>query len=86
MGLAMGDHSKCGINTMFNTASVVGVCSNIFGSEFPPKLVPSFSWGTDGSRYDFDKAIEGIHNMMSRREKALSTEEIAILKHLSDKK
>ena len=44
-GLMMGDHSKSGINTMFNTGTVVGVSSNIFGSSFPDKFVPSFSWG-----------------------------------------
>src|SRR6185295_4716741 len=45
-GLMMGDHSKCGINTMFNTGTVVGVFANIFGGEFPGKFIPSFSWGS----------------------------------------
>ena len=44
-GLIMGDHSKCGINTMFNTGTVVGVGANIFGSGFPRNFIPSFSWG-----------------------------------------
>ena len=44
-GLIMGDHSKCGINTMFNTGTIVGVGSNIFGSGFPRNFIPSFSWG-----------------------------------------
>jgi hypothetical protein len=44
-GLMMGDHSKCGINTMFNTGTVIGVSANIFGSGFPRNFVPSFSWG-----------------------------------------
>ena len=44
-GLIMGDHSKCGINTMFNTGTVVGVNANIFGSGFPRNFIPSFSWG-----------------------------------------
>ncbi len=44
-GLMMGDHSKCGINTMFNTGTVVGVAANIFGSGFPRNFVPSFAWG-----------------------------------------
>jgi hypothetical protein len=43
-GLMMGDHSKCGINTMFNTGTVIGVSANIFGSGFPRNFVPSFSW------------------------------------------
>ncbi|MBL4888014.1 MAG: GlmU family protein, partial [Flavobacteriaceae bacterium] len=44
-GLMMGDHSKCGINTMFNTGTVIGVSANIFGSGFPRNFIPSFSWG-----------------------------------------
>lgn len=84
MGLTMGDHSKCGINTMFNTATVIGVSSNVFGGDFPPKFIPSFAWGVDGDKYDFDRALESANNMMSRRGKTLSPAEIAILKHLSD--
>lgn len=84
MGLMMGDHSKCGINTMFNTATVVGVSANVFGADFPPKYVPSFSWGTDGTRYNFDQALQSANNMMERRGKRLSTDEIAILKHIAD--
>src|SRR5690606_37642860 len=59
-GLMMGDHSKCGINTMFNTGTVVGVSANIFGSGFPRNFVPSFSWGGSGgfTTYKTDKAFE----------------------------
>jgi len=76
-GLMMGDHSKCGINTMFNTGTVVGVSCNIFGSGFPKKFIPSFSWGgADGfTEYRFDKAIEASNRMMGRRGKALSSAE-----------
>ena len=84
MGLFMGDHSKCGINTMFNTATVVGVFSNIYGAEFPSKYIPSFQWGTHGDSYDFHKAVESANNMMSRRGLSLSDEEIAILKAVAD--
>ncbi|MBL1281569.1 MAG: glucose-1-phosphate thymidylyltransferase [Fluviicola sp.] len=83
MGLVMGDHSKCGINTMFNTATVVGVSSNVFGAEFPSKYIPSFSWGVHGDAYDFSKAVVSSNNMMVRRGLELSKEEIAILKHIS---
>ena len=86
MGLIMGDHSKCGINTMFNTATVVGVSSNVFGAEFPDKFIPSFQWGTSGDSYNFDKAIESANNMMARRDKQLSDDEIVILRHVSDNK
>lgn len=68
-GLMMGDHSKCAINTMFNTGTVVGVCANIFGSGFPRNFVPSFSWG--GSKgfttYLVSKAFEVAKIVMSRR-------------------
>lgn len=88
MGLCMGDHSKCGINTMFNTATVVGVSSNIYGAEFPSKFVPSFSWG-GGSEFvpfRFEKAVEYANNMMSRRGLQLSESEISILRHIAENK
>ena len=86
MGLMMGDHSKCGINTMFNTATVVGVSSNVFGAEFPPKYIASFSWGVHNENFAFSKAIIASNNMMKRRELELSENEIEILKFLSANK
>jgi len=73
-GLIMGDHSKCGINTMFNTGSVVGVGANIFGGDFPPKHVPSFSWGgpQGWEVYDLSKATATIEKVMARRSIALT--------------
>jgi UDP-N-acetylglucosamine diphosphorylase/glucosamine-1-phosphate N-acetyltransferase len=87
MGVCMGDHSKCGINTMFNTATVVGVSSNVYGSGFPDKYVPSFSWGEPSQLvpFRFDKAIEYSNNMMNRRGLELSAAEISILKTISEK-
>ncbi len=87
MGVCMGDHSKCGINTMFNTASGVGVSSNVYGSGFPDKYVPSFSWGEPSQlvSFRFDKAIEYSNNMMNRRGLELSEAEISILKTISEK-
>jgi UDP-N-acetylglucosamine diphosphorylase/glucosamine-1-phosphate N-acetyltransferase len=83
MGLAMGDHSKCGINTMFNTATVVGVFSNIFGSGFPKKYIPSFQWGNADEMevFQFDKALIAAKNMMERRGVRLTDEDIQILRH-----
>ncbi len=69
-GLIMGDHSKAGINTMFNTGTVVGMCANIFGGGFPDKFIPSFSWGSPEkgfSEFRMDKAEEAASAMMSRR-------------------
>jgi UDP-N-acetylglucosamine diphosphorylase/glucosamine-1-phosphate N-acetyltransferase len=73
-GLIMGDHSKCGINTMFNTGTVVGVSANIFGGGFPTKHIPSFGWGgSDGfTTYDPDKALETAELVMARRNISLS--------------
>ena len=84
MGVTMGDHSKCGINTMFNTATVIGVSCNIYGGDFPPKYIPSFSWGTAQEMVPFrlDKAIEYANNMMSRRKLELTEEEKEILAHI----
>ncbi len=69
MGIMMGDHSKCGINTMFNTATVCGVSCNVYGGDFPPKFIPSFSWGGANGfeRFDLQKAIQVAQAMMSRR-------------------
>ena len=87
MGLTMGDHSKCGINTMFNTATVVGVSCNIYGADFPPKFIPSFSWGGSAGfvPFKFEKAVEYANNMMERRGLKLSVEEVEILKELKTK-
>jgi UDP-N-acetylglucosamine diphosphorylase/glucosamine-1-phosphate N-acetyltransferase len=85
-GLMMGDHSKCSINTMFNTGTVVGVSANIFGTGFPPKLVPSFAWGgSDGFKtYLFNEAVEVASRVFERRGKELNSAEQKILKHLFD--
>ncbi|TRW24794.1 glucose-1-phosphate thymidylyltransferase [Flavobacterium zepuense] len=80
-GLMMGDHSKSGINTMFNTGTVVGVCANIFGSGFPRNFVPSFSWGGAAGMmtYDVKKAFETARIVMSRRDVEFTPEDEAIL-------
>ncbi len=81
-GLIMGDHSKCGINTMFNTGTIVGVCANIFGAGFPPKMIPSFAWGgADGfTTYSLNKAIETAKIVYGRRNKTLGKAEQDTLK------
>lgn len=86
MGVCIGDHSKCGINTMFNTATVIGVSCNIYGGDFPPKFIPSFSWGSPNGFVPFriEKAIEYANNMMDRRGLKLTDAEEAILKHLHE--
>jgi UDP-N-acetylglucosamine diphosphorylase/glucosamine-1-phosphate N-acetyltransferase len=83
-GLIMGDHSKCGINTMFNTGIITGVSCNIWGTGFPEKFIPSFTWGgTESSvTYDFDRAMETAMRMMARRNKKLSEADRKVLKHV----
>jgi hypothetical protein len=73
-GLMFGDHSKCGINTMFNTGTITGVCASIFGEGYPQKFIPSFTWGgaKESSTYKIDKAFEAIAKAMERRNKTLS--------------
>ncbi|KGO92900.1 GlmU family protein [Flavobacterium subsaxonicum] len=80
-GLMMGDHSKSGINTMFNTGTVVGVCANIFGSGFPRNFVPSFSWGGASGMmtYDVKKAFETARIVMARRDIEFTAQDEAIL-------
>ena len=83
-GLMMGDHSKCGINTMFNTGTVVGVSANIFGSGFPRNFIPSFSWGGNAgtTTYKTSKAFEVAEIVMSRRQITFTEEDAKILEHV----
>jgi UDP-N-acetylglucosamine diphosphorylase/glucosamine-1-phosphate N-acetyltransferase len=80
-GLLMGDHSKCGINTMFNTGTVVGVSANIFGGSFPPKHIPSFTWGGNEGfeEYSLTKSLETAARVMSRRSIDLTAEMTQLL-------
>ena len=86
-GLTMGDHSKCGINTMFNTGTVVGVSSNVFGSDFPEKFIPSFAWGSKGNwtTYHLEKAFETAENVIGRRNLTLDPSEKSILKAIFER-
>jgi UDP-N-acetylglucosamine diphosphorylase/glucosamine-1-phosphate N-acetyltransferase len=72
-GLIMGDHAKCGINTMFNTGTVVGVGANIFGDGYPRQFIPDFAWGgaSGFSTFHIDKFFETAEIVLSRRNKTL---------------
>ncbi len=80
-GLIMGDHSKCGINTMFNTGTVVGVSANIFGAGFPRQFVPDFAWGGASGfvTYKPDAAAKTASLVMPRRKKVFDENEKAIM-------
>ncbi|MGK0326376.1 MAG: UDP-N-acetylglucosamine diphosphorylase/glucosamine-1-phosphate N-acetyltransferase [Polaribacter sp.] len=83
-GLMMGDHSKCGINAMFNTGTVIGVFTNIYGSGFPRNFVPSFSWGgaSGFTEYKTTKAFEVAEVVMQRRNILFDAIEQRILEHV----
>lgn len=85
-GLIMGDHSKCGINTMFNTGTVIGVSANIFGSGFPRNFVPSFSWGgVSGFQvYKLPKVFEVASKVFERRKLDFDENEQNILSEVYD--
>ena len=85
-GSVIADHTKTAINTMLNTGTVCGVCSNIFQAGFPPKHIPSFSWmdGKETQVYDFDKALEAMSAMMKRRGIELPEGYRTMMKHIFD--
>lgn len=85
-GLVMGDHSKCGINTMFNTGTVIGVNSNIFGAGFQRNFIPSFAWGGTKGFDDFSirKAIDIAKRVYSRRDIEFDDTEQFILRSIKE--
>jgi len=88
LGLFMGDHSKCGINTMFNTGTVVGIACNLYGAGFPPRFIPSFSWGgpQDGfTDFRLEKMLRVAQTVMDRRDASLSDAGRALLSQVFEK-
>ncbi|MEZ4994350.1 MAG: GlmU family protein [Saprospiraceae bacterium] len=86
-GLFMGDYSKCAINSMFNTGTVIGICCNLFGVGFPRAFIPSFSYGGHHGfqTYRTNKAFDSIDRTLARREKSLSvSERLALLRVFED--
>lgn len=83
-GLIMGDHSKTGINTMFNTGTVVGVGCNVFGAGYPRTFIPSFSWGgrENNVTNKLSKCLEVASIMMPRRDQELTAVDVDILTHI----
>ncbi len=85
-GLIMGDHAKSGINVMFNTGTVIGVASNIFGTGYPRNFIPSFAWGSAKGyeTYRIKKAFETMELVMKRRSLVLTEEDRSIYQHIFD--
>lgn len=79
-GLMMGDYSRAAINTSFNTGTIVGICCNIFGRDFPSRYIPNFTWGDQ--RYKFEKALQDIENWKKLKHSTLTEEEISLLHQL----
>lgn len=82
LGLLCGDHSKSGINSMFNSGTVCGVSANLFSEWYLPKEIPSFTWGGNpdaSSQYELDKALETARTVMARRNMKLLKEEEELL-------
>jgi UDP-N-acetylglucosamine diphosphorylase/glucosamine-1-phosphate N-acetyltransferase len=84
LGTVMGDHTKTGIQTMLNTGTTIGIAANIFGEGFPPKFIPSFSWGGASgiTTHRLEDAIDTARRVMARRRMEFSKDEEEILRHV----
>ncbi len=82
-GVMMGDYSRAAINTSINTGSVIGVCTNVFGEGLLPNIIPDFSWGCKGVKYNMDKAFTDIDNWKQLKQKEITEIEKKILLYLS---
>jgi UDP-N-acetylglucosamine diphosphorylase/glucosamine-1-phosphate N-acetyltransferase len=85
MGLIMGDHSKCGINTTFNTGTSIGINCNLYGSVIHEKHIPSFTWGSavgGYTTYKLEKALSVNKIVMSRRKKSLKRNDEELLRNV----
>jgi len=83
-GMVMGDHSKAGIQTMFNTGTTVGVAANVFGEGFPPKFIPSFSWGgaSGMATHRIEDALVTAARVMERRGQSLTADTASLLRRI----
>ncbi len=81
-GVLMGDYSRVAINSAINTGTVIGVSCNVFGNGLLPKVIPDFSWGTSGERYEPEKALRDIGNWKKLKGQSLSTTEALVLRHI----
>ncbi|RJP35335.1 MAG: hypothetical protein C4527_00690 [Candidatus Omnitrophota bacterium] len=86
VGSTIGDHTKSGINSMFNTGTIIGTCCNIFGTGFPPKYIPSFSWGGAERmvEYRFEKCMQVARRVMQRRKQELTQVEEDVFRTIYD--
>ena len=81
-GVIMGDYSRVAINSSINTGTVIGVSSNVFGAGLLPTIIPNFSWGVNGVRYEFGKSLEAIENWKNLKQQKLSAEQKSVLQYI----
>ena len=86
LGSVIGDYTRIGISTMLNTGTYIGLGANVFGSGFQKKHIPSFSWGSNEVKTDFEKFISTCEKMYVRRSQQLSEVEINFLSFLYNQK
>ncbi|MET6996227.1 putative sugar nucleotidyl transferase [Chitinophaga defluvii] len=80
-GVLMGDYSRCGINTMLNTGTVIGVSCNVFGGDFPSKFLPSFTWGKN-MQYRLEDALKDAGAWMRLKDKEMEETDKDILREV----
>ncbi|HSZ73061.1 MAG TPA: putative sugar nucleotidyl transferase [Cytophagaceae bacterium] len=85
-GVFIGDYSRCGIGTTFNTGTVLGIGVNVFDTGFPPKYIPSYSWGSPQTLQPFRKAewFEMVLQTRKLKHQPLSSEERSLLETVWD--
>jgi len=81
-GVIVGDYTRFAINSTINTGSIVGVCANVFGEGLLPREIGHFSWGVEGKKYNFEKAISDINNWKKMKGKLLTDAELSVLEHI----
>jgi UDP-N-acetylglucosamine diphosphorylase/glucosamine-1-phosphate N-acetyltransferase len=81
-GVIMGDYSRVAINSSINTGSVIGVSCNVFGAGLLPTIIPNFSWGVNGTKYEFQKALADIGNWKKLKGQDLCKEKIVVMTHI----
>lgn len=81
LGALVGDHTKTAIGTRLNTGTAIGAFANIFHTGFPPRFLPSFSWG-DGT-YKLERALETVRRVLARRQQDLPPSTDALIRTLA---
>ncbi len=81
-GVIMGDYSRTAINSAINTGSVIGISCNVFGKGLLPTVIPDFSWGVDGVRYEFDRVLKDINNWKQMKQQTISEAESSVLAYI----